>query len=216
MEGPRSALDDFDPAMHDERRLAASRWRRQPPVLRSAAVMLRELRLADAPALLAMVQPHDLVPIVAPAAPTVEGLAEHIELARDERSRGLALTLGVIPQGYAAPVGAFRVRQTEPGFGCAEWTFAIGRAFWGAGVFLCAAPLVADFVFDVLGARRLEARVSVRNGRGSGAMAKLGAVQEALMRGALREGDEPVDLVLWAIVAEEWRRRRPSPAGQVH
>jgi RimJ/RimL family protein N-acetyltransferase len=191
-------------------------WRRLPPVLRGGGVTLRELKLSDAPTLLAMLPPEELARFVVPAPATIEGFAEYIELARDERTRGHALSLGLVPEGYTAPVGVFRVRQTEPDFGAAEWSFALGRAFWGAGLFFNAAPLVADFVFEVLGARRLEARVSVRNGRGSGALRKLGAVQEALMRGALLRDGEAIDQVLWAIVADEWRSRRPCAHGPVH
>jgi RimJ/RimL family protein N-acetyltransferase len=218
VEGHRPPHDEIDTAAHAAlpAPVILQQWRWIPPVLRGAGVMLRELKLPDAPSLVSMLQPEELARFAATAPLTVEGFAEYIELARDERTRGLALSLGVIPEGYAAPVGVFHVRQTEPDFGAAEWSFALGRAFWGAGIFFNAAPLVADFVFDVLGARRLEARVSVRNGRGSGALRKLGAVQEALMRDAILEGGAPVDQVLWAIVVDEWRRRRPTSHGPVH
>jgi RimJ/RimL family protein N-acetyltransferase len=187
-------------------------WRRCPPVLRARGVTLRELEVADAPALLATLSPSDLVRLAGPPGLVFDGIADFIERAREDRARGHSLSLAVVPDDYTAPVGVFRVVQTAPEFGSAEWTFALGPAFWGDGLFFLAAPLVADFVFDVLGAGRLEARISVRNGRGSGALRKLGAVQEALMRHALLHGGEAIDLVLWAIVADEWRECRPSGA----
>lgn len=209
---PRVSLDELDTATHAAlpARVILQQWRRLPPVLRGGGVILRELKIADAPALLATLTPGDLTRLAGPTGLTFDGVADFVERAREERSLGQSISLGVIPEGYTAPVGVFRIVQTAPEFGCAEWTFALGPAFWGGGLFFLSAPVVADFAFDVLGAHRLEARVSVRNGRGSGALRKLGAVQEAIMRDALLVHGRAVDLVLWTILADEWRTRRPS------
>ena len=87
-------------------------------------------------------------------------------------------------------IGIFQVRQLEPGFATAEWGFAIGSAFWGSGAFLDGAKMVVDFAFDVVGAHRLEARAAVANGRGNGALRKIGAVQEGVLRKSfLRNGE---------------------------
>ena len=82
-------------------------------------------------------------------------------------------------------IGIFQVRQLEPGFATAEWGFAIGSAFWGTGMFLDGAQLVVNFAFDVIGTHRLEARAAVKNGRGNGALRKLGATQEGVLRRSL-------------------------------
>lgn len=212
MQPSRLPLDDLDTAAHAALPLHVllQQWRHVPPVLRGEGVTLRELKIADAPALLATLSPGDLSRLAGPFGANFDGVADFIDRSRDDRALGQAICFGVIPASYTSPVGVFRVVATEPEFGCAEWTFALAPAFWGGGLFFLGAPLVADFVFDVLGARRLEARVSVRNGRGSGALRKLGAAQEALMRHALLFKGEAVDLVLWTIIADEWRRRRPS------
>ena len=42
--------------------------------------------------------------------------------------------------------------------------------------------MVVDFAFDTLGVHRLEARAAVANGRGNGALRKIGAVQEGVLR----------------------------------
>ena len=79
-------------------------------------------------------------------------------------------------------IGLFQVRQLEPDFATAEWGFALGSAFWGTGMFMDGARMVVDFAFETLGVRRLEARAAVANGRGNGALRKLGAVQEGVLR----------------------------------
>ena len=65
----------------------------------------------------------------------------------------------------------------------------MGSEFWGTGMFAEGARLVLDFAFDVIGVHRLEARAAVANGRGNGALRKIGAVQEGLLRRSfLRNG----------------------------
>jgi ribosomal-protein-alanine N-acetyltransferase len=216
MPNPTAPLDDFDTGANAT--LPASvilqQWRRLLPVLRGGQVTLREPRLSDAPALMTLLSAEEVGRFIQPPPSTVEGFTHMIERMRDERAAGTSFTLGVVPDGQPAPVGLFQVRRIEPEFGAAEWGFALGRPYWGGGLFFAAAPLVVDFVFDILGARRLEARVSVRNGRGNGALRKLGAVQEALLRQSLFRDGQPLDQVLWTLVADEWRAlRRP---GNVH
>ncbi len=82
-----------------------------------------------------------------------------------------------------------RSAPSEPAFDIAEWGFALGAEHWGSGVFTDGAELVLDFVFDVIGVHRLEARAALKNGRGNGALQKLGATQEGILhRSFLRKG----------------------------
>ena len=58
---------------------------------------------------------------------------------------------------------------------------------------------------DVIGSRRLEARVAVKNTRGNAALRRLGAVREGLLRKSFLRNGEFLDQSLWTILAEEWR-----------
>ena len=51
-------------------------------------------------------------------------------------------------------------RALGPGFGTADWGFAIASEFWGPGIFTEAAEFVLEFAFDVLRTHRLEARAA--------------------------------------------------------
>jgi len=110
------------------------------------------------------------------------------------------------------------VRETESAFRTAEWGFAIGSAFWGTGVFQEGAELVLEFAFNTIGAERLEARAAVLNGRGNGALQKIGAVQECMLRKSLLRNGQYLDQVLYAVVDIDWREsRRPTMAAvRVH
>ena len=84
----------------------------------------------------------------------------------------------------------------------------MGSQFWGTGIFVEGARLVLDFAFDVIGAQRLEARAAVANGRGNGALRKIGAVQEGLLRRSFLRNGQHHDQVLWGILADDWRLQR--------
>ena len=93
-------------------------------------------------------------------------------------------------------IGIFQLRELEPGFGTAEWGFAIGSAYWGTGVFQEGAELLVSFAFETVGVHRLEARAAVRNGRGNGALRKIGAVQEGVLRKSFLKNGEYLDQAL--------------------
>ena len=180
-------------------------WRRALPVLNGGMVTLRELRLSDAPSLLAMLATEEVARFISPPPTTVEGFERFIAWTHMERAAGNYVCFAVVPAGMDSAVGIFQVRQLEPGFATAEWGFAIGSAFWGTGIFLDAAKLVVDFAFDVVKAHRLEARAAVQNGRGNGALRKVGAVQEGVLRKSFLRNGEYLDQVLWTILEEDWR-----------
>ena len=107
--------------------------------------------------------------------------------------------------GQDTAIGIFQVRETEPGFGTAEWGFAIGSPFWGTGLFQEGAELVLRV--RVRNAWRSPARGARRapNGRGNGALRKIGAVQEGVLRKSFLRNGEYLDQALYAIVDEDWR-----------
>jgi RimJ/RimL family protein N-acetyltransferase len=129
---------------------------------------------------------------------------------------GNYVCFAVVPKGMTAAVGIFQVRSLEPGFGTAEWGFAMGSGFWGTGVFAEGARLVLDFAFDVIGAHRLEARAAVANGRGNGALRKIGAVQEGVLRRSFQRNGQYHDQVIWAVLSEDWRLQRLDQRPSVH
>ena len=190
--------------------VTTTNWKAGLPVLTGAGFTLRELRLDDAASLLAMLTTEEVSRFISPPPTTVEGFERFILWAQRERAAGNYACFAVVPAGMDTAIGIFQVRSLEPGFGTAEWGFALGSAFWGTGVFVKGARLVLDFAFDVIGARRLEARAAVANGRGNGALRKLGAVQEGVLRRSFVRNGQYHDQVLWGMLAEDWREQRLS------
>jgi len=194
----------------------SSDWRAGLPMLSAPHVALRELRLSDAPSLLAMLTTEEVTRFISPPPTTVEGFERFILWTHRQRAQGSYVCFAVVPDGYEDAVGLFQVRQLEPGFGTAEWGFAIGSAFWGTGLFEEGARLVLDFVFEVVGTHRVEARAAVANGRGNGALKKLGAVQEGVLRKSLFRHGLYLDQILWGILDEDWRLARTGRQPRVH
>lgn len=187
--------------------VALRTWRNVPPVLRRAGVMLREAAPADAPALLASLTRTDVTRVTGLVPASIDSMERGLEAGRVQRLLGHEICFAVVPADRRSPVGLFRVRATEPGFGTAEWEFALAPECWGGGLFFHAAPLVVDFAFAILGAHRLEARTALHNVRGAGALRKLGAVQEAVLRQSLWNASGAGDQALWTIAADAWRSR---------
>jgi [ribosomal protein S5]-alanine N-acetyltransferase len=183
-------------------------WKTGLPVLTGTRVTLRELRVSDAPSLFAMLTTEEVSRFISPPPTTVEGFERFITWANRERAAGNYACFAIVPQGMDTAVGLFQVRQLEPGWGTAEWGFALGSAFWGTGLFSEGADLVLDFVFETIGVHRLEARAAVQNGRGNGALQKVGAVREGVLRRSFLRDGQYMDQALWAILADDWRVRR--------
>ena len=83
-------------------------------------------------------------------------------------------------------------------------------------MFVESARLVLDFTFDVVGTRRLEARAAVRNGRGNGALRKLGAVHEGVLRRSFFRNGEHLDQTLWSILREDWMVAKAVWGPRIH
>jgi [ribosomal protein S5]-alanine N-acetyltransferase len=191
-------------------------WRTGLPVLVGSTVTLRELRVSDAPSLFAMLTTEEVSRFISPPPTTVEGFERFIMWANRERAAGAYACFAIVPHGMDTAVGIFQVRQLEPGFGTAEWGFAMGSAFWGTGLFSDGARLVLEFAFETVGVHRLEARAAVANGRGNAALRKLGATREGVLRRSFLRRGEYLDQALWSILAEDWRFAVQVPVGRIH
>jgi RimJ/RimL family protein N-acetyltransferase len=193
-----------------------SDWKQALPVLTGSMVTLRELRLSDATALLTMLSTEEVARFISPPPTTVEGFERFIAWTHRERAAGNYACFAVVPHGMDSAIGIFQIRQLEPGFGTAEWGFAIGSEFWGTGVFMDGARMVIDFAFDTIQTHRLEARAAILNGRGNGALRKIGAMQEGILRKSFLRNGEYLDQALWTILDEDWKQQRVVWGVRVH
>ena len=201
------------PAAHET---TTTDWRRQLPVLTAGTVTLRELRAADADSLFELLTTEEVARFISPPPSTADGFRRFIQWAAIEQAAGRYACFAVVPAGTDTAVGIFQVRQLDASFDTAEWGFVLGSAYWGTGIFAQAAPMVVEFAIDWIGVRRLEARAAVQNGRGNGALAKVGAVREAVLRQSFARHGQHYDQHLWSILADDWKAARSARVPQVH
>jgi len=179
-------------------------WTTGLPVLKGRRIMLRELVKSDALSLLSMLSSEEVAKFISPPPTTPQGFEKFIAWAHRERQTGNQFTFGMVPEGCDHAVGLVQVRAIAPRFSVAEWGFAVGSPFWGTGLFLASARMTLDFAFQHTAVNRLEARAVVQNGRGNGALRKLGAVQEGVLRGSLLKEGKYLDQIMWSIISQDW------------
>jgi ribosomal-protein-alanine N-acetyltransferase len=184
--------------------VATTDWRAGLPVLAGPQCTLRELQLDDAPSLLAHLTTEEVSRFISPPPTTVAGFEDFIRWTHLRRSQGRHVCFGIVPEGQTQAVGMFQIRVPDPGQPIAEWGFVLGAAYWGTGIFLTCARRVIDFAFGRMGIRRLEARSVLQNGRGNGALRKVGAVRETVLRGSFERHGERFDQALWTIARDDW------------
>jgi len=179
-------------------------WTTALPVLKGNRLMLRELVRTDALSLLSMLSTEEVAKFISPPPTTPQGFEKFIAWAQRERQAGNQFTFGMVPEGCDHAVGLLQVRAIAPRFSVAEWGFAVGSPFWGTGMFLAGARMTLDFAFQNTAVNRLEARAVVQNARGNGALRKLGAVQEGVLRGSLLKDGKYLDQIMWSIISQDW------------
>ena len=180
-------------------------WRESLPVLVGRTVALREMQTTDAPSLFALLTTEEVARFISPPPSSVDGFERFIQWAARQRAVGSYVCFAVTLAESDTAIGIFQIRSTEPGFGTAEWGFALGSPFWGTGLFQEGAELVMEFAFDTIGVHRLEARAAIRNSRGNGALRKVGATQEGILRKSFLRNGEYLDQALWTLLDEDWR-----------
>lgn len=193
-------------------------WRFGLPVLAAGDVVLREVRMSDASSLQSLLTTPEMTRYISKPPSSLEGFERFIAASQRMRAAGEGACFAITLKGYDTAIGIFQVRQIVPcedearQFGgtidTAEWGFALGSPFWGAGIFEQGAALVMEFAFEQIRVNRLEARCAAKNGRGNKALRKVGAVAEGILRKAFMVNDEWLDQVLYAIVAQEWQASR--------
>jgi [ribosomal protein S5]-alanine N-acetyltransferase len=211
---PATAVAAGAPSTHT----VSTDWRQQLPVLRGSLITLRELELRDAPSLLAMLSTEEVARFISPPPTTVEGFERFITWAQQQRQRGEYVCFAVVPHGMTVAVGLFQIRRMDSSFGTAEWGFALGSVYWGTGMFVDGARMAVDFAINIIGVHRLEARACIANSRGNGALRKMGAVQEGVLRQSFFRNGRYLDQVLWSIVDTDWlqAKRLARPKVRIH
>ncbi len=196
--------------------LTVDDWRQALPTLASGLVSLREPTPHDLGALIDLLSIADASRFSLDEPVSEVGVRAFVDRAIRDRRAGQSFTYAVVQNGTRAVVGVVQIRPLGPSFETSECEGTLAQSVRGTGVFLEAARLVGSFAFGTAGARRVEVRVLLQNGRANGAMRKLGAVQEGILRRSVRRGGEYFDQALWALLKDDWGDHWVSTTPRVH
>lgn len=174
------------------------------PTIETPKATLREVVGRDANALASALGKAEVMEHLPVGPTTPEQFARFIRWVRRERRAGRYLCFAVVPCATRTTAGVFQLWPIEPGFGTAEIGFALDPSLWGTGTFHTCAVAIIDFAFHALGVHRIECRSAVTNGRGAGALRKLGAVYEGTLRRCFACPSGLVDHAMWSILSDEW------------
>ena len=185
-------------------------WRQALPVFHCVGFTLREIVRADALALVEAMSSAEVNRFITPPPATRPDFERFVDWAQAERRDGRFACFAIVQAGSPTPAGVFQIRRDDVACETAEWGFVFGARTWGSGLFVSGACEVIDFAFEEMGVRRLEARAAVANGRGNGALRKLGATREGVVKNGLVRNDERLDQNVWSILDRDWRRTGPD------
>jgi RimJ/RimL family protein N-acetyltransferase len=96
----------------------------------------------------------------------------------------------------------------------AELGYELNPRYWGQGYATEAAAAMVGFGFEHVGAHRVWAYCLAANERSALVMDRLGMKREGHLRENHRMGDRWWDSYLYAVLAEDWARRRTDGTPQ--
>jgi RimJ/RimL family protein N-acetyltransferase len=196
--------------------LASPNWRSELPTLTARLVTLREPTSSDLRPLMDLLLLADASRFGIDEPVSEVSVQQLLDRISRDREAGVAFTFLVTISSSRAIAGLVQARQIDLSWESAEWECTLAPSWRGTGAFLETARLVGSFAFGTVGAHRLESRVLLQNGRANGALRKLGAVQEGVLRESVRRGSAYLDQVLWSVLKEDWGEHWVSTAPRVH
>jgi len=196
--------------------VVSSNWRTELPTLSARLVTLREPTSSDLRPLMDLLLLADASRFAIDEPVSEVSVQQLLDRISREREAGIAFSFLVTITSSRAIIGLVQVRQIDLSWESAEWECTMAPSWRGTGAFLETARLAGSFAFGTVGVHRLEARVLLQNGRANGALRKLGAVQEGVLRRSIRKGGEYFDQVLWSLLKEDWGDHWVSIAPRVH
>jgi RimJ/RimL family protein N-acetyltransferase len=191
-------------------------WRHELPQLTAKTVTLREPLARDLGALVRLLSAKDASRFGIEGAVHEVAVRTLIDGILRDRGSGVSFTYVITLGASLGVIGLVQVRRLDPGFEGAEWEVTLDPTARGTGAFVETARLIGSWTFGTIGTHRLESRVLLKNGRANGAMRKIGAVQEGILRRSVRHGNDYLDQVLWSLLKEDWGNHWVSTAPRVH
>jgi RimJ/RimL family protein N-acetyltransferase len=176
------------------------------PQIQTARLLLRGYTEADIPDLVTLLAAREVVAMTLriPHPYTEQHAIEFVENSQEGDDARFAIVL----RESGRLCGGIGLR-VEPQHEHAELGYWIGVPYWGNGYASEAAEAVVRFGFEELRLHRMVASVFAGNEASKRILLKLGMRYEGCLREHYVKWGEFLDSELYALLANEWRERKP-------
>lgn len=109
----------------------------------------------------------------------------------------------IVPKELGEPIGSISVVSHNDHLGLAHIGYCIGRAWWHKGIMTESLSAVMEFLFDQVGANRIEAAHDPNNPHSGQVMRKCGMIYEGTLRQASHNNQGICDICLYAALSAD-------------
>ena len=144
------------------------------------------------------------------AGQTLAATGDFIRATIEQEADDRGFQVGLVVDGAIAGVAGFHgIERSDRSTTIGYW---LAAPYQGRGLMTASVRALVDHAFDEWRLHRVELRAAPGNRRSRALAERLGFREEGLLREAERFGDEYRDLVVYAVLVSEWRRRGRSAA----
>ncbi len=175
--------------------------------LETERLVLRALRPDDAHTVARLAGRREIAhtTISIPHPYSVEQAQEWIATHAGHESSSKERVFGITTKADGQLIGAVGLREIDTEHAQSEMGFWIGLEWWGHGYAAEAARAVVAHAFGELKLNRVYAHHMVRNPASGRVLEKIGMKREGVLRQRVRKWDVFEDVVLMAILRDDWK-----------
>jgi len=178
--------------------------------LETERLVLRPLRPDDAPTIARLAGRREIsdTTLSIPHPYSVEQAQEWIGTHAGPQNPAKQMVFGITIRADGQLIGTVGLREIDAEHCHAEMGFWIGVDWWGSGYATEAARAVLRYGFAELKLNRIYAQHMVRNPASGRVLEKIGMKPEGLLRQTVRKWGVFENVVLMAILRDDWRKRK--------
>ncbi len=184
-----------------------------PTTINTPRLRLRPLTLEDATTIQQLADRREIaamtrsIPHPYPLAQVQTWLAKVVA----DAAEGKVAVFGLVLEKSAQLIGAIGLSSIDADHRCAEMGFWVGVDWWGQGYATEAARAMVGYGFERLGLNRIYAHHMTKNPASGRVLEKIGMKREGLLRQAVCKWDNFEDVVLHAILRQDWASPVENP-----
>ena len=181
----------------------------QLPQITTDRLILRRVRASDEDAIYAYAIDPDVSRYTSWAPHTSpEETRQFVRRVLDAYREKRIANWGIELKSERKLIGTGGYSSWDPEHGTGEIGYAIGKPYWGQGLMAEAVRAMIDFGFRRMALNRIVIRMDPRNVGSWRVAEKCGCRFEGISRQAIHAKGTFHDLMVWAVVRDEWARGR--------